>query len=375
VSKLFRLALDSLLRQRERTAFTVFGLALAIATVVLVYGISLRFESSSTDAVLYVTEGSNLWVVPPTGFTAANRSQFVQTTERLSEGVESSLATTAGVQATVPAIAAELPVAGAMLALYGVAGDAAGAVELGTRAAAVLNAQPGGTVTVGGRDLRVDRIDERLPPTVVRMSYDDAAAVTGDARPSWIVATIDDPRRFLEETGYLTVTSDPSIQAAAADRLGIAYALEGKLARFDVYSFKAKFGATILSKTTSTIFGQIALVTLLLGFLLAISSALMTIEERKVEFGILAAVGITDDVLYLFIAESALVFVVGFAVGAGLGVLAFLLLLPTLFDPVADGKGVLIVSTYIPAMLILGALIPLNRLLQRTPLELLRAAA
>jgi hypothetical protein len=46
-----------------------------------------------------------------------------------------------------------------------------------------------------------------------------------------------------------------------------------------------------------------------------------------------------------------------------------------LFDAQALLKSVLIVSTYIPAMLILGALIPLNRLLQRSPLELLRQAA
>jgi len=147
------------------------------------------------------------------------------------------------------------------------------------------------------------------------------------------------------------------------------------LSRFDVFSFKAKFGASVLNKATSTIFGQIARITLLLGFFLAISSALMTIEERRVEFGILAAVGITDDVLYLFLAESGIVFLAGFLGGVLFGGLAYGLFLPALFDANALLKSVLIVSTYLPAMLVMGALIPLNRLLQRSPLELLRQAA
>jgi len=83
VPKLFKLAFDSLRRQRERTAFTIVGLALAIATVVLVFAISLRFESSSTDSLLYVTQGGNLWMVPALGFDASNRSQFIQTNGRL----------------------------------------------------------------------------------------------------------------------------------------------------------------------------------------------------------------------------------------------------------------------------------------------------
>jgi putative ABC transport system permease protein len=353
----------------------VIGLALAIGTVVLVYGISLRFEGSSTDAVLYVTQGGNLWIVPPTGFVAANRSQFIQTPSRLDPQTVAAIEATHGVQRSSPAISGELDTGGRVLAIYGVGDGPHGSVVLGTLAATTLSATAGHSIALRGSEFVVDRIDPKLPPTVVRMSYDDAVALTGEAGPSWIVATIDDPRLFLERAPFLTVTSDPSVQAGDPGTGGIAYALEGKLSRFDVYSFKAKFGATILSKATSTIFGQIAIITLLLGFLLAISSALMTIEERKVEFGILAAVGITDDVLYLFLAESAIIFVTGFVAGAALGTVGFAVFLPSLFDADAVGKAVLIVSTYIPAMLILGALIPLNRLLQRTPLELLRAAA
>ncbi len=374
MSKLFRLALDSLLRQRERTAFTIVGLALAIATVVLVFSISLRFEGSSTDSLGYVTQGGNLWILPAAGFESTSRSGFVQSSGRLPDEAVAAIARADGVSGASPAIAGEIPVGTATLALYG-KGDGAGTATVGTAAASALGASAGATVEVGGQSLRIAAVDEKIPPAAVVVSLSDAAAITGDPRPSWIVANAADVRKLAAESTDFTITSDPAVATAAAGALGLAYALNGQLSRFDVFSFKAKFGQTVMNKSTSTIFGQIARITLLLGFLLAISSALMTIEERRVEFGILAAVGITDDVLYLFLAESALVFVAGFVLGVVLGGATYALLLPTLFDPQALLKATLITATYIPAMLILGALIPLNRLLQRSPLELLRAAA
>jgi putative ABC transport system permease protein len=374
VSKLFRLALDSLLRQRERTAFTIVGLALAIATVVLVFSISLRFEGSSTDSLGYVTQGGNLWVLPPGGFESTSRSGFVLSTGRLSDGAVAALARDGGISSAAPAIVGETPIGETTLVVYG-RGDGSGTAVLGTAAASALGASAGSDTDMGGHVLRVTAVDEKVPPTAIVVSLDDAAAITGDPRPSWIVATATDVRKLADASTDLTVTSDPSVQSAGPGALALAYALNGQLSRFDVFSFKAKFGQTVMNKSTSTIFGQIARITLLLGFLLAISSALMTIEERRVEFGILAAVGITDDVLYLFLAESALVFVAGFVLGVLLGGATYLLLLPALFDPQALLKATLITATYIPAMLILGALIPLNRLLQRSPLELLRSAA
>jgi len=375
VPKLFKLAFDSLRRQRERTAFTIVGLALAIATVVLVFAISLRFESSSTDSLLYVTQGGNLWMVPALGFDASNRSQFIQTNGRLPADAAAKLRAARGVTDVHAAIVDELDVGTTVLAIFGRGDHNAGSVVLGRTAADVLHATPGGTIAIRDRTFRVAQIDDKVPPTVIEMAYADLAALTKDASPSWLLATVANPRDFAATSTDFTVTSDPSVTTAGANKIGLAYALNGQLSRFDVFSFKAKFGASVLNKATSTIFGQIARITLLLGFFLAISSALMTIEERRVEFGILAAVGITDDVLYLFLAESGIVFLAGFLGGVLFGGLAYGLFLPALFDANALLKSVLIVSTYLPAMLVMGALIPLNRLLQRSPLELLRQAA
>jgi hypothetical protein len=57
VSKLFRLALDSLLRQRERTAFTIFGLALAIAPADGLHGVAWR------DGQALRVSGLIVWVI------------------------------------------------------------------------------------------------------------------------------------------------------------------------------------------------------------------------------------------------------------------------------------------------------------------------
>jgi hypothetical protein len=54
VSKLFRLALDSLHRQRERTAFTVLDLALAIATVVIVLALPWTKDITLEQWITYM---------------------------------------------------------------------------------------------------------------------------------------------------------------------------------------------------------------------------------------------------------------------------------------------------------------------------------
>ena len=49
--------------------------------------------------------------------------------------------------------------------------------------------------------------------------------------------------------------------------------------------------------------GVVSRVTLALGFLAVLTSLLISIDERRREFGIPRAVGITDDVLYLFLVD------------------------------------------------------------------------
>ena len=98
--------------------------------------------------------------------------------------------------------------------------------------------------------------------------------------------------------------------------------------------------------------GVVGRVTLALGFFSVLSSLLISIDERRREFGILAAVGITDDVLYLFLVESALLIGVGLLGGVLFGAPMFALLMPGIFAVGTVFQAVALVSVYFPIMLI-----------------------
>jgi ABC-type antimicrobial peptide transport system permease subunit len=192
----------------------------------------------------------------------------------------------------------------------------------------------------------------------------------------WLNVKADDPRAVAEELRGvgLTVTGDPSRTRADAGAPALAYLVSRSSGRFAAYSFTTGFEAVQVNKVTASVLGVVGRVTLALGFLSVVASLLISIEERRHEFGILAAVGITDDVLYLFLVESAMIICTGLVLGLVAGAGLFALLLPSLFEIGTVLKAVGLVSVYFPIMLIFGALIPAHRLLQRTPLELLRGA-
>lgn len=172
----------------------------------------------------------------------------------------------------------------------------------------------------------------------------------------------------------LTVTSDPARSTATGDAPALAYLITASEDRFGVYTFSQQFEAVQVNEVASSVLGVVGRVTLALGFLAVLTSLLISIDERRREFGILAAVGITDDVLYLFLVESGLLIAMGLVVGVIFGGGMFALLLPSIFSLGTVGKAVALVSVYFPIMLILGALIPAWRLLQKSPLELLRSS-
>jgi ABC-type antimicrobial peptide transport system permease subunit len=155
----------------------------------------------------------------------------------------------------------------------------------------------------------------------------------------------------------------------------IAYALQGKFSRADLVSFDVKLAALYFNQATSSLLGWLSRITLGLGFVLMLSAALLSIEERKREFGIFAAVGVSSDVFYLFFLESLILFVGATAIGLILGAWLLWVLTPALFVWSIILKSSVLVACYLPPMVIFGSLVPAQRLLQKSPLELLRSAA
>jgi len=60
----------------------------------------------------------------------------------------------------------------------------------------------------------------------------------------------------------------------------------------------------------------VSTVGLVLGFIIAVSSFLAPVQERRREFGIMSSIGLADEALYFFLVESAIVFTVAYLAGA-----------------------------------------------------------
>jgi ABC-type antimicrobial peptide transport system permease subunit len=138
-------------------------------------------------------------------------------------------------------------------------------------------------------------------------------------------------------------------------------------------TFEQKFSALFSGKVTSSTLGLISIIGLGLGFVIAVSSFLAAVQERKREFGIMSSIGLADEVLYFFLVESAVVFVAAYLVGVlGAGA-AVALVIPGIATVTAWGQASAMVAAFLPAMAIVGALVPVHRLLQQKPVDLLEA--
>ncbi|BBZ07221.1 ABC transporter substrate-binding protein [Mycolicibacterium doricum] len=167
----------------------------------------------------------------------------------------------------------------------------------------------------------------------------------------------------------LASTADPS-QIPDSDGDGLIYDTVGGTGPL---SFEQKFSALFSGKVTSSTLGVISTIGLALGFVIAVSSFLAAVAERKREFGIMSSIGLADEVLYFFLVESALIFVTAYLVGVlGAGV-AVALVVPGIATLAAWLQATGMVAVFIPAMAIVGALIPVHRLLQQRPVDLLGA--
>ena len=105
---------------------------------------------------------------------------------------------------------------------------------------------------------------------------------------------------------------------------------------------------------TSSTLGLISTIGLGLGFVIAVSSFLAAVQERRREFGIMSSIGLADEVLYFFLVESAIVFVAAYLVGVlGAGV-AVALVIPGIATPTAWLQAAGMVAAFLPAMAIVG---------------------
>jgi peptidoglycan/LPS O-acetylase OafA/YrhL len=75
--------------------------------------------------------------------------------------------------------------------------------------------------------------------------------------------------------------------------------------------------------------------------------------------------------LYFFLVESALVFLAAYVIGVLGAGMAVALVIPGIATPTAWLQASAMVAAFLPAMAIVGALVPVHRLLQQRPVDLL----
>jgi hypothetical protein len=225
-------------------------------------------------------------------------------------------------------------------------------------------------LTVGGTPLTATRVAGAGALVVVPLAVAAAAGLTAGwltlAPPAGQDGT---PEQVASATG-LRVVSDPAQRPASGSR-GLVYQTTGGTSRAALLDFRQKFAAVFGGKVASSILGLVAQVGLVLGFVLAVTSFAAAVHERRREFGIMASIGLTDEVLYFFLVESAVVFIAAYLLGAGLGGLVVALALPSFFSLGSWLSAAGLVATYVPALAIVAALVPVHRLLQQRPVALL----
>jgi hypothetical protein len=341
----------------------VLGIALAIACVVVVRTISSSFAITGADSVTDVLGGAQLWAVPAAGVHYDPDVQAL-----VAGGPAPVLALPAG-WTGARTLSGVTTINGTSVSVRGSDETSRGQARFGSGLADRLGLHQGDRVVVGGQSLLVDVAG---PGQSVVVATDLARPLVGE-RGWWTIIAPpgqeknrDLGQTFGAATG-LPATSDPSMMPDAGGA-GLVYDTVGGSGPL---TFEQKFSALFSGKVTSSTLGLISTIGLGLGFVIAVSSFLAAVQERKREFGIMSSIGLADEVLYFFLVESAIVFLVAYLLGvAGAGI-AVALVIPSIATPTAWLQAAGLVVGFLPAMAIVGALVPVHRLLQHRPVDLL----
>jgi putative ABC transport system permease protein len=363
VFRLLRFAFANIRRRPERFLLATLGIALAIMSVTVVRTISASFANTGSASVTRVLGGDSLWVVPASGIHYNSAADAI-----VADGPAPTMAVPSGWTAHKVIAGAWKPNS-ATVAVYGSSTAKPGAAVLGKKAAADIGVSTGDALPFGGQSLAVT---VRGDDSIVTVPYDAARSVVGD-RGWW---TLSEPKAdkgrndlgaLLSSSTGLPSSTNPADKPAASGH-GLIYDTVGGSG---AVTFEQEFSALFSGKITGSTLGLISTIGLILGFVIAISSFLASVQERRREFGIMSSIGLADEVLYFFLVESAVIFLAAYVIGISTAGVAVALVVPGIATPIAWAQAAGTVAAYLPAMAIVGALVPVHRLLQQRPVELL----
>ncbi|MGE2835711.1 ABC transporter permease [Mycobacterium sp. SMC-4] len=360
---LVRFALANIGRRPERFVLSVVGIALAIACVTIVRTISAGFATTGADSIVDVLDGAQLWVVP-----AAGVHYDADTRALIADGPAPALTVPAGWTAR-RVLSGIAEVNGQPVSLRGITETASDTAVVGSDLAARLDVHEGDDIVLAGHRMqaRIDGSGESVTvPTAV------AEAAVGD-HGWWVVTAPPNQensralaQNFSAAVG-LPATADPAVRPEP-DGAGLIYDTVGGSGPLN---FEQKYSALFSGKVTGSALGLISTIGLALGFVIAVSSFLAAVTERRREFGIMSSIGLADEVLYFFLVESAIVFLVACVLGIGTAGIVVALVVPGMASVTAWLQAAALTAMFLPAMAIVGALVPVHRLLQQRPVTLL----
>lgn len=363
--RLLRFAWANIRRRPERFVLSVLGIALAITCVTVVRTISSSFAITGADSVTDVLGGAQLWAVPAAGVHYDSTVQAL-----VADGPAPEIDAPGGWRA-IKTLSGTAEVNGVPVSLRDSDEIADGQATLGSAVAQRLGLHDGDTIRVGGQSVAVQ---VRGAGESVTVSAPLARSVVGENGWWTIFAPAGQEKSRTLGTTFgdavgLRSTSDPSVTPDPTGR-GLVYDTVGGTGPL---TFDQKFSALFSGKVTSSTLGIISIIGLVLGFIIAVSSFLAAVQERRREFGIMSSIGLADEVLYFFLVESAVVFVAAYVVGVVAAGIAVALVIPGIATPIAWLQAAGMVAGFLPAMAIVGALVPVHRLLQNRPVDLLGA--
>lgn len=358
-----RFAVANIRRRPERFALSVLGIALAIAAVTVVRTISTSFAITGGDSVTSAIGSHAIWVVPAQGVTYDAAAGAL-----VSHGPPSDITLPAG-WTGAEMIAGLWHSPHGQVAVYGVPGTPAGKATMSAQLARRLGVSDGGSLRLGGHMVAV-AVSGGGAALVI--SPDLAKDIVGNV--GWWVADEPAADQGRNDLGRLfgTAVGLPATQSPAQppDRNGKGLVYDTTTGS-GALSFAQKYASAFSGQVTNSTLGLISIIGLVLGFVIAVSSFLASVQERRREFGIMSSIGLADEVLYFFLVESGVVFVAAWLIGVLAAGVAVWAVLPHLATPVAWAQASATVAAFLPAMAIVGAIVPVHRLLQQRPVALL----
>ena len=386
VTSVTEYAWRSIRRHRDKSIFTIIGLSLAIASMVFVYTMAVAFQSDVHDILRYeIGANTDVWIVPKQGFHFDGQHRVILVNGTLGQDLFEKLSTAIDPKTGAKAVHATAQLvsiadeAGGTFVVMGSSDLPGDGAIISSKAAQKLGIKKGDSLSFRGVTMRVEEVVEAPIPLLIKMPLVLAQKLMGESgRVSWIAIDAPNPRAlvlYFRDRFGLIASSDPIMKnlEAAPFVTGIAYLMSGGFYRFDVYGFDFKFSQLLLTQVVSTAFGSLAKITLGLGFILVVSTSIITLEERRKEMGILTSIGVITDIIYEFLAETVILFAISLGIGTGIGIVALYLVLPQLASLRNVFEALIVIAMFFPPMIVFGALVPANTVLNKKPAQLMRS--